>query len=148
MEVLAMKLRYFVLDAQGQLRKARKQAVKNLWEGSVQADTLGCGVPNELRLVSVVCDDDLLPKKLYLLRVPLIDGAFTEESRMTLYLFSQPDCVTPAECAEHHMAGWPSDFFRQMAVALDVPLAAMHVPMGIGGPLFVAAALGFRGHHT
>lgn len=136
-----MKLRYFVLDAQGQLRKARKAAVKDLWEGRVQADTLGCGVPNELRLVSVVCDDDLLPKKLYVLRVPLIDGAFTQECWMTLHLFTQPDCVTPAECAEHHMEGWPRDFFRQMAVALDVPLAAIHVPMGVGGPLFVAAAL-------
>lgn len=136
-----MMLRYFILDAQSQLRKVRKQAVKDLWEGNVLADTLGGDAGNELRLVSVVCDNDLLPKKLYVLRVPLMDSAFTEESRITLHLFSRPDCVSPAECAEHHMEGWPSNFFRQMAIALDVPLGAMQVPVGVGGPLFVAAAL-------
>ena len=136
-----MKLRYFVLDAQGQLRKTRKQAVKDLWEGRVQADALGSDARNELRLVSVICDDHLFPRKMYVLRVPLIDAVFTEASRLTLHLFSQPDCVTPAECTEHHMDGWPRDFFRQMAIALDVTLDAMDVPMAVGGPLFVAAAL-------
>ncbi len=136
-----MKLRYFVVDAQGQIRKATKAAVKNLWQGRVPAGTLGCSSQKELRLVSVVCDNNLLPKKMYVLRIPLIDGMFTEESRMTLHLFSRRDCVTLAELTDHHMDGWPSDFFRQIAVALDVPLSVMEVPIGIGGPLFVAAAL-------
>ena len=47
----------------------------------------------------------------------------------------------PAELVQHHTEGWPQDFFRQLAVALDVPLARLEVPLGVGGPLFVAAAL-------
>jgi hypothetical protein len=60
---------------------------------------------------------------------------------MTLQLFSLPDCVTPEELARHHTAGWPADFFGQLAVALDVPASALGVPLGVGGPLFLAAAL-------
>src|SRR5205085_11362457 len=112
-----------------------------LWQGCRRADALGCPAGNELRLVSVLCDDDLLPARVYLLRVPLTGGLFTPESRLTLQLFTRPDCVSPAELVQHHTEGWPRDFFRQLAVALDVPLAGLQVPLGVGGPLFVAAAL-------
>ena len=61
---------------------------------------------------------------------------------MTLHLFSQPDCVTPGELSRHHAEGWPADFFHQLAVAIDVPVAALAVPLAIGGPLFLAAAQG------
>jgi hypothetical protein len=136
-----MKLRYFVLDSRGQLRKASQAMVKGLWQGRVRADALGCPSGDELRLVSVVCDNDLLPEKVYVLRLPLAEGAFTEESRLTLHLFSRPDCVTPAELTQHHTEGWPRDFFRQLAVALDVPPMSLEVPLGIGGPLLLAAAM-------
>jgi hypothetical protein len=136
-----MKLRYFVVDGRGRLRKAPQAAVKELWEGRRRAGDLGCPAGNELRLVSVVCDDSLLPQRVYLLRLPLLGGAFTEESRLTLRLFARPDCVTPGELAAHHTQGWPADFFRQLAVALDVPVACLDVPLGVGGPLLVAAAL-------
>ena len=134
-----MKLRYFVVDGQGRLCRASRAAVRGLWEGRLQAGALGCPAGNELRLVSVVCDADLLPRKLYLLRLPLTEGAFTETSYLILHAFTRPDCVTPAELAEHHTAGWPPDFFQQLAVALDVPVACLTVPLGVGGPLFVAA---------
>ena len=136
-----MKLRYLGVDGRGQLRKVSQAAVKGLWEGRRRAEALGCPSCNELRLVSVVCDDDLLPQRLYLLRLPLMQGKFTEESYLTLRLFAQPDCVTPGELVQHHTAGWPVDFFRQLAVALDVPVAWLKVPLGVGGPLFLAAAL-------
>jgi hypothetical protein len=136
-----MKLRYFVVDGHGQLRKTSQAAVRGLWEGGRGAESLGCPAGSELRLVSVLCDDDLLPRSLYVLRLPLDGGRFTAESRMTLQLFSLPDCVTPDELVRHHTAGWPGDFFRQLAVALDVPAAALSVPLGVGGPLFLAAAL-------
>jgi hypothetical protein len=136
-----MKLRYFVVDARGQLRKVSNAAVKDLWQGRLTAAGLGCISRSELRLVSVVCDARLLPKKVYVLRLPLTNGAFTVESRLTLHLFSRPDCVTPAELAQHHTAGWPHDFFRQLAVALDVARTCLEVPLGVGGPLFLAAAL-------
>jgi hypothetical protein len=136
-----MKLRYFVVDEHGQLRKATQAAVRGLWDGGRGAESLGCPAANELRLVSVVCDEDLRPRSLYVLRLPLDCGRFTPESRMTLQLFSLPDCVTPEELVRHHTAGWPADFFIQLAVALDVPAGALEVPVGVGGPLFLAAAL-------
>jgi hypothetical protein len=136
-----MKLRYFVVDPCGQLRKASKAAVEGLWRGYYRADQLGCAVANELRLVSVLCDGKLLPRKIYLLRLPLSDGWFTEANLLTLRVFSRPDCVTPKEVITHHTAGWPANFFRQLAVVLDVPLTGLSVPLGIGGPLFTAAKL-------
>jgi hypothetical protein len=141
-EVIEMKLRYFAVDTRGQLQKAPQAVVRDLWEGNRGADALGCPAGNELRLVSVVCDDELLPEKVYLLRLPLVEGVVTPESRLTLQLFTRPDCVTAGEVTLHHMAGWPADFFKQLAVALDVPVACLHVPLGIGGPLFLAAAFG------
>jgi hypothetical protein len=96
---------------------------------------------SELRLISVLCDDRLLPRKIYLLRLPLIDGRFTRESYFTLRIFSMPDCVTPGEVIHHHTEGWPRNFFSQLAVALDVPRKFLEVPVGIGGPLLMAAAL-------
>jgi hypothetical protein len=137
-------MRYYVVDARGQLRKASQAAVVGLWEGTRRAADLGCPAASEVRLVSVVCDADLLPQKLFLLRVPTTGGAFTQESRLTLYAFTQPDCVTPEESVRHHLGGWPADFFRQLAVALDVPVAALDVPLGVGGPLLVAAATGLN----
>src|SRR5262249_4749394 len=110
-EVIGMRIRYFVVDATGQLRKAAQEAVRGLWEGRRRAETLGCPAGNELRLVSVVCDDSLLPQRVYLLRLPLTGGEFTPESRLTLQLHTRPDCVTPGELAVHHTQGWPPDFY-------------------------------------
>ena len=136
-----MKIRYFVVDGAGQLRKASQTAIRSLWDGRLQTPALGCPAGNELRLVSVVCDDDLQPRKLFLLRLPLASGLFDLQSRLTLELFGCPDCVTPGELARHHTQGWPADFFTQLAVALDVPVARLKVPLGVGGPLFLAAKL-------
>jgi hypothetical protein len=134
-----MKLRYFVVDPSGRLRKVPRAMIEGLWKGHYRADQLGGTITNELRLVSVLCDQDLLPKKIYLLRLPLSDGWFTEANFLTLRIFSRPDCVTPREVITHHTAGWPADFFRQLAVAMDVAVAGLSVPLGIGGPLFTAA---------
>lgn len=136
-----MKLRYFAVNAEDQVQKVSQAAVKGLWEGRLRVDALGCAPRNELRLISVACDKTLRPERIYLLRLPLLQGRFTEESYLTLRLFTQPDCMTPAELVQHHTEGWPQDFFPQLAVVLDVPVAALDVPIGIGGPLFLAAAL-------
>lgn len=84
--------------------------------------------------MSVVCDTKLLPRKIYLLRLPLGGGQFTEASYLTLLGFTRPECVTQEDLATHSTEGWPGDFFRKLAVALDVPIAALDVPFGIGGP--------------
>lgn len=136
-----MMLRYLLVDHHGQLVRIRRSRVEALWRGEVQAADLGCLDQNEVRLVSILCDDRLLPQKIYLLRLPLSEGRFTKENYLTLRIFSMPDCVTPREVIQHHTDGWPGDFFRQLAVALDVPLRRLEVPLGIGGPLLMAAAL-------
>jgi hypothetical protein len=136
-----MKLRYFIVAGQGQLVRVRRAQVEALWRGWVKGPDLGGPATNELRLVSVLCDDRLHPKKVYLLRLPLTDGCFTRESYLTLRIFSMPDCVTPREMIQHHTDGWPRDIYRQLAVALDVPRSHLEVPLGIGGPLLLAAAL-------
>jgi hypothetical protein len=136
-----MKLRYFLVDEQGMLRKIRKALVLQLWEGKCKAEDLGCKDRAEMRLVSVVCNAKLIPQKVYLLRLPLTDGQFTEENYLTLQIFTMPDCVTPQEVARHHGGGWPADLLRQLAIATDVPLLRMRIPVRIGGPLLLAAAL-------
>jgi hypothetical protein len=136
-----MKLRYLYVDRHGQLTVIRRAQVEALWQGRLGADAL-CGPDlHELRLVSVLCNARLVPQKIFLLRLPLTDGHFTRENYRTLRSFSMPSRVTAHEMFVHHSEGWPRDFFRQMAVALDVPKAFFDVPLGIGGPLLMAAAM-------
>lgn len=135
-----MKLRYYFVDDQGTLNKARRADVEQLWEGG-NTEAFGSPSGNELRLVSVVCDSKLIPQKIYLLRLPLTEGRFTQENYLTLQIFTMPDCVTPQEVARHHGGGWPADLLRQLAIASDVPLKQLQVPVRIGGPLLLAAAL-------
>jgi hypothetical protein len=136
-----MKIRYLFVNRLGQLIKVRRSLVEGLWKGDLAATDLGSLGQNELRLVSVLCDEQLLPRKVFLLRLPLSKGRFTKENYLTLQIFSRPDCVTPREVIAHHTAGWPRDFFRQLAVALDVTRHHLEVPLGIGGPLLMAAAM-------
>lgn len=136
-----MKLRYLVVDHFGQLLRTRRAAIEALWQGRRRAHDLGCEQLNELKLVSVLCDDRLVPEKIYLLRLPLCDGRFTRANYRTLRSFSLPSLVTARELYQHHIEGWPRDFYVQLAVALDVPRAHLGVPLGIGGPLMMAAAL-------
>jgi hypothetical protein len=136
-----MKLRYLVVGEQGRLTLAKRALVEALWEGVAPADLLGSEDRSELRLVSVLCDKHLLPRKIYLLRVPLTDGEFRKENYLTLRVFCRSDCVTPREVVRHHTDGWPRDFFKQLAIALDVTRQQLDVPLGIGGPLLTAAAM-------
>jgi hypothetical protein len=136
-----MKVRYLIVDGNGQLHLAKRALVEALWEGVVPASMLGSDDVSQLRLVSVLCDKDLLPRKVFLLRVPLTSGEFRKENYLTLRIFSRSDCVTPKEVVRHHTEGWPRDFFAQLAVALDVTRAQLDIPLGIGGPLLTAAAL-------
>jgi len=136
-----MKLRYLVVDGDNRLCLVRRRDVDAFWQGSRQDTDFGCLAVSELRLVSALCDERLVPHKIFLLRLPLTHGEFTRENWLTLRIFSMPDCVTPREVIEHHTAGWPRDFFTQLAVALDVPRPMLDVPLGIGGPLLTAAAM-------
>jgi hypothetical protein len=143
-----MKFRYFVVAREGRLRRLSRQAVRCLWLGLLDVRLLGCLDRKELRLVSVQYGPRLQPRKVYLLRLPLSDGHFTHDDYLTLQIFTRSDCVTPREVVEHHGAGWPPSMLRQLAVALDVPLARMEVPVRVGGPLFAAAARHLTAHEA
>ncbi len=136
-----MKIRYLFVDRDGQLVKVRRSVVEGLWQGELAAHDIGSQSLTELRLVSVLCNDQLLPHKIFLLRLPLSSGRFTRENYLTLQIFSRRDCVTPREVIAHHTDGWPADFYHQLAVAIDVPRKNLDLPVGIGGPLLMAAAL-------
>ena len=119
----------------------RRSQIEAIWQGTASAVDLGVSDSGELRLVSALLDKHLNPRKVYLLRLPLTAGYFTRRNYRTLRSFSMPQRVTAHELFQHHSEGWPSDFFTQLAVALDVPRAELEVPLGIGGPLLMAAAL-------
>ena len=136
-----MKLRYLYVDRGQQLRTVSRETVYDVWEGRRSVQRLCPSLQTELRLVTLVCGQRLNPKKIYLMRLPLIEGQFTVESYLTLQMFSQPEHVTAKEAFDHHTTGWPRDFFTQLAVVMDVPRNTLEVPIGIGGPLFLAAAL-------
>ena len=136
-----MKIRYLVIDAEGRLTLTPKSSIEALWQGRIHAKQLGADSSNEIRLISVLCNDRIVPQKIFLLRLPLSQGHFTKDNYLTLRIFTMPDCVTPREVIEHHTDGWPRDFYTQLAVALDVPRSMLSVPLGVGGPLMMAAAL-------
>lgn len=136
-----MKLQYLVVDAEQQLRLVPREHVEAMWRGQVNAEHFGVIDPTELRLVSVVTNNRLVPQRIFLLRVPLTNGKFTRRNYRALRSFTMPSRVTVREAFHHHSDGWPTDFFTQLAVALDVPRAMLEVPFGIGGPLLIAAAL-------
>ena len=137
-----MKLRFFALDREGQLRKARPRLVENLLAGRASATALGCPGVRDLHLITAVCDDDLVPTAVYLLRAPLTDGRFTDADGLVLRALASPDCVPRHEAAAHHAAGWPHDLVRQLAVALDVPVVWMGVPFDAGGRALVSVLEG------
>ena len=141
MEVGEMKMRYLLVDGDNQLKLVHNEHVEAIWRGRVHVAEFGCTDWTELRLISVMCDDQLLPARIFLLRMALTDGYFKRRNYRALRSFAMPSRVTALEMFQHHSEGWPSDFFTQLAVALDVPRSMLDVPFGIGGPLLVAAAL-------
>ena len=134
-------MQYLLVDGNNQLKLIHREHVEAIWRGRVHVSQFGCADPTELRLVSVLCDKRLRPQRIFLLRMALTDGYFTRRNFRALRSFAMPSQVTVREMFQHHSAGWPRDFFTQLAVALDVPRAHLDVPLGIGGPLLVAAAL-------
>jgi hypothetical protein len=131
-----MQIRYFVVDAHQQLFQARKKTVEGLWRGRLTAADLGCPVGDELRLITVVCNEKLLPRMTFFLRVDLEDGRPTDRSRIEAY-----EAMTHSSgrrydhpTAKKQFEGWPNDWRTQLAVALDVPIGQLQ-RVGLGGPL-------------
>jgi hypothetical protein len=143
-----MKLRYLIVDDNQQLRLIRRKEVESIWRGQAPVCQFGIGNRSELRLVSVVSNDRLLPERIYLLRLSLTNGYFAHRNYRALRSFAMPSQVTAQEVFRHHSEGWPRNFFTQLAVALDVPRTSLDVPFGIGGPLLIAAALRISPRHA
>ncbi|MBM3997182.1 MAG: hypothetical protein FJ303_23980 [Planctomycetes bacterium] len=136
-----MKMRYLLVDGENQLRLIPREHLNAIWRGRANVAEFGCTDLTELRVISVLCDNRLVPERIFLLRMALTKGYFTRRNYRVLRSFAMPSRVTAQEMFQHHSEGWPLDFFTQLAIALDVPRSALDVPFGIGGPLLVAAAL-------
>ena len=133
-----MQRRYFVADQNDQLVRVETEAVEALWEGRGSVEMLGCEPGEVLRLISAIIDEDLNPVLIFFIRVDLDGGEITPESRLEAYeavTARGPKYTTPA--AQKQFVGWPVDWPRQMAVALDVPVQQLN-RIALGGPLLMS----------
>jgi hypothetical protein len=129
----------------GQFRFVDSLAIEDVWAGRRDVHALGHPIGDELRLVTVLCDDDdLTPRKCFFLRTKVEDGRITDTSRFDAY-----DSMTEHSrgtydilAEDHQLDGWPDNWHQQLAVALDVPVAKLR-RVGIGGPLLMADMWGF-----
>lgn len=129
---------YFVADRQDQFRRVPTESVEALWEGREGIKALGCDPGETLRLVSVLIDEDLNPLVIFFMRLDLDSGEITAESRLEAYdavTARGPKFSSPA--AQKQFLGWPSDWPRQLAVALDTPIASLN-RIALGGPLLMS----------
>ena len=138
-----MMLRYFVVDVDGELRRVPTAAAEAVWAGHADAGELDVILGSELKLISALIDENLDPVMAFFLRVDLDRGAITEESRIAAL-----EAITaghgrrlsdPAQ--RRQFEGWPPDWRRQLAVALDTP-AAHFTRLGLGGPLVLSEMWG------
>lgn len=129
---------YFVADREDQFRRVPIEAVEALWEGREDVASLDCDPGESLRLISVLIDEDLNPLVIFFMRLDLDDGEITAESRLEAY-----EAVTArgskftSPAAQKQFLGWPSDWPRQLAVALDTPLSGLN-RIALGGPLLMS----------
>ena len=66
-------------DAYGAVGGSMEEAI---WRGRMHVAEFGCADWTELRLISVMCDGQLLPERIYLLRMTLTDGYFTRRNSL------------------------------------------------------------------
>ena len=134
-----MTLRYFVVDVDGQLRRVPTAAAEAVWTGEADAGDLDVMLGSELKLLSALIDENLDPVMVFFLRVDLDRGAITEESRLAAL-----EAITAGHGRRlsdprqrRQFEGWPTDWRRQLAVALDTPAADL-TKLGLGGPLVIS----------
>ena len=123
-----MLLNYFVVDTEQQLRRVPRDVVEEVWSGQEDANSLGYPVDEQLRIVSVLCDDDNLePQMCFFVRAELKHGKVTDKSRFEAYEAMTVHKGRDGECelTDRQLSGWPRDWQLQLAVALDVP--AVHL---------------------
>jgi hypothetical protein len=134
-----MLLIYFVVDSAQQIRRLPRNDIEAVWRGERRPADLDCRLDDELRIISVLCDDeDLSPLMCFFAWTKLRDGSITEESRFSAY-DAMGDRQEPANgrAAERQLVGWPEDWQHQLAVALDVPTFQLR-RVSVGGPLLMS----------
>jgi len=134
-----MQIAYFVFDDRQQLWKVTQEAVRELWDGRPVDRALPFAVGSELRLISVLLDDNLSPRFSYFLRLEVKGGIVTRESRVdALEAMTQRSRRRyDHPLAQRQFSGWPQDWHIQLAVAVDAPVKEFK-RIGIGGPLLMA----------
>lgn len=134
-----MLIRYFVADQSNTLWRVPAEDVERLWRGESTIRELKLTIGSELRIVTVLCDDRLLPRICFFARLELEDGAIDYQSRVDVYeaVGNRYARRYDHPAAKRQFAGWPSDWQRQLAVALDIPAKQLQ-RIGVGGPLVMA----------
>jgi hypothetical protein len=134
-----MLLIYFVVDSSGQIRRVPRGDLEAVWRGECRSADLAWELADELRIVSVLCDEDnLSPLMCFFAWTELRDGWITDESRCLAY-DAMGDRHEPANgrAANRQLVGWPDDWQHQLAVALDVPTSQLR-RVGVGGPFIMS----------
>lgn len=134
-----MQLFYFVVDEDNQLRKASRHDVESLWRGECRADALEFRLGRRLRLITALCDENLVPVICYFAHLQLKEGTITEESKIDAFeaMSMQKRRRYDSPEARRQFRGWPADWQRQLAVALDIPADRLR-KIGLGGPLLMS----------
>lgn len=141
-----MQLRYFVMDKTGRLHRVERPVVEAVWSGQRTVDKFRFHVGDNLRIISTLCDDDLVPQVVFLLRLAVTDGKIDDAARQVAYstvtsVMNNNGEDTDKSAFEFQVAGWPIDWQRQLAVALDTPVDTLG-RIAIGGPLPVSDLMG------
>lgn len=138
-----MQLSYFVFDHEQQLRRVTREAMERFWDRRCGPEELGCDLEDELRLISVLSDRHLQPVVCYFVRLKVRNGRITSESKVEAFeaMSQQQRRRYDHPSARRQFAGWPPDWQRQLAVALDVPARQIN-KLGLGGPLLMSELWG------
>ena len=145
-----MKVKFFYIESE-RVRLVAQSRMLGAWERRRRWDNSQGTV--ELRLVTVICDDDLRPAYIYLLTLALQNGWITEGSRQDAVSFiidesrwgggDRKQRAAWLATLKTHLQNLPQKFGRQLAAALDVPLSdVIQAPLAVGGPLPVSLQMG------
>lgn len=141
-----MRLRYFVIDAQSQIRQVPQSTIEGIWRGAKTLADLNLEIGAELRVITALCDSSLNPRVVFFLRLALDNGAITPQSRQLAYqtvasVISSEGEGNNRSAFAYQIDGWPCDWQRQLAIALDTPAKSL-TKIAIGGPLPVSDLMG------
>lgn len=139
-----LRLNYFVVDGDDNLWRISASAFDRLWHDSsavseLESDGVPVRVGDELRLLTVLSDSNWQPIVTFLLRARVRNDRLLVADRYHLYrtLAGHGDGSVESELVKYHLSGWPIDWQRQVAVAMDVP-ASQFKRVSIGGPVVMA----------